>query len=67
MSTVTRKLMVMAMMAALSTGAFAQGKGGDKRLPPKEPVKVIDGKGGSNRPPPPPPPKPKDDGGKKKP
>jgi len=49
----------------VSTGAFAQGKGGDKR-PPKPPVKIIDGKGGSR--PQPPPQKPKDDrGGKKKP
>ena len=54
------------MMGALSTGAFAQGKGKDKR-PPKEPVKVIDGKGGSNRPPQPPPRPPKEDRGKKKP
>ena len=55
------------MMGALSTGAFAQGRDKDKR-PPKEPVKVIDGKGGSNRPPNPPPQKPKDDDrGKKKP
>ena len=68
MSKLTRKLLVVAMMGALSTGAFAQGRGKDKR-PPKEPVRVIDGKGGSNRPPPnPPPQKPKDDDrGKKRP
>ena len=68
MSKSIRKLLVVAMMAALSTGAFAQGKGKDKR-PPKEPVRVIDPKGGSNRPPQnPPPQKPKDDDrGKKKP
>ncbi len=55
------------MMGALSTGAFAQGKGKDKR-PPKEPVKVIDGKGGrDNRPPQPPPKPPKEDRGKKRP
>jgi hypothetical protein len=68
MSNLIRKLLVVVMMGALSTGAFAQGRGKDKR-PPKEPVKIRDGKGGSNRPPQPPPPqKPKDDrGGKKRP
>jgi hypothetical protein len=66
MSELIRKIVVVAMMGALSTGAFAQGKGKDKR-PPKEPVKVIDGKGGGSRPPNPPPQKPKDDRGKKKP
>ena len=66
MSNLTRKLLVVAMMGALSTGAFAQ-RGKDDKRPPKEPVKVIDGKGGTNRPPQPPP-KPKDDDrGKKKP
>lgn len=58
--------MLVVMMGILSTSAFAQDKGKEKR-PPKEPVKVIDGKGGgsgSNRPPQPPP-KPRDD--KKKP
>ena len=65
MSNLVRKLLVVAMMGALSTGAFAQRKGKDK--PPKEPVKVIDGKGGRNRPPQPPPQKPKDNRGKKKP
>lgn len=58
-------MVVVVMMGALSTGALAQ-KDRDKR-PPKEPVKVIDGKGGSNRPPQPPPRPPKDDRGKKKP
>jgi hypothetical protein len=66
MSELIRKIVVVAMMGALSTGAFAQGKGKDKR-PPKEPVKVIDGKGGSNRPPQRPPKPPKEQGGKKKP
>lgn len=54
-------LAAVVMIGVLSGGCFAQ-KGKDKR-PPKEPVKVIDGKGGSNKPPPPQ--KPKDD--KKKP
>jgi hypothetical protein len=68
MSNLVRKLLVVVMMGALSTGAFAQGKGRDKdKRAPKEPVKVIDGKGGSNRPPNPPPQKPKDNRGKKKP
>jgi hypothetical protein len=66
MSNLIRKLLVVVMMGALSTGAFAQGRGKDKR-PPKEPVKIRDGKGGSNRPPQPPPQKPKDDRGKKRP
>ena len=68
MSKLLQKFMVVVMMGALSIGAFAQdrGKGDDKR-PPKEPVKVIDGKGGSNRPPQPPPKPPKEDRGKKKP
>lgn len=68
MSKLVRNLLVVVMMGALSTGAFAQGKGKDKdKRPPKEPVKVIDGKGGSNRPPQPPPKPPKEQGGKKKP
>lgn len=58
--------MVVVMMGALSTGALAQKDRDKDKRPPKEPVKVIDGKGGSNRPPQPPP-RPKDDGGKKKP
>lgn len=68
MSKLIRKLLVVAMMGALSTGAFAQ-RGKDDKRPPKEPVKVIDGKGGggSNRPPQPPPKPPKDDRGKKRP
>ena len=61
-----REIMAALVITAMvSTGAFAQGKGGDKR-PPKPPVKIIDCKGGSR--PQPPPQKPKDDrGGKKKP
>ncbi|HZN09861.1 MAG TPA: hypothetical protein VFB65_23905 [Pyrinomonadaceae bacterium] len=67
MTKLIRKLLVVVMMGALSTGAFAQGKGKDKR-PPKEPVKVIDGKGGrDNRPSQPPPKPPKEDRGKKRP
>ena len=66
MSKLIRKLLVVATMGVLSTGAFAQDKGKGK-LPPKEPVKVIDGKGGSNRPPQPPPKPPKEDRGKKRP
>jgi len=64
-----RKLgVVVVMMAALSTGAFAQGRDKDKnKLPPKQPVRVIDGKGGSSRPPQPPPKPPKEDRGKKRP
>jgi hypothetical protein len=55
--------MVVAIMAFVSVGAFAQRRGQDKR-PPKEPEKVIDKKdrrppSNSNRP------KPRDD--KKKP
>ena len=50
MKKLVRNLVVMAMLAAVTVGAFAQkqGKGQDKR-PPKEPVKVIDRK--DNRPP----------------
>lgn len=65
MSKFLREIMAALVMAALlSTGAFAQGRGQDKR-PDKKPVKVIDGKGGGGRPQPPPQ-KPKDDGGGKK-
>ena len=60
-----RQIMVVAIMASVSVGAFAQrGRGQDKR-PPKDPAKVIDKKdtrrppSNSNRP------KPRDD--KKKP
>lgn len=60
-----RNLVVMAMLGVVSTGAFAQRKGDDKR-PPKEPGKVVTP---DKREPPPPPqnsnrPKPDD---KKKP
>jgi len=65
MSKLLQKIMVVMMMGIVSTSAFAQGKGRDKR-PVKEPVKVIEGKGGggSNRPPQPPQKPPKE---KKKP
>ena len=69
MSKFVKQLMAAVVMATLvSTGAFAQGRGQDKR-PDKKPVKVIDGKGGGGRPQQPPPQRPpKDDrGGKKKP
>ena len=67
MSKKLREIMAAVVMAALvSTGAFAQGRGKDKR-PDKKPVKVIDGKGGGSRPQNPPPKPPKDRGGKKKP
>ncbi|HEU4713516.1 MAG TPA: hypothetical protein VFS76_18245 [Pyrinomonadaceae bacterium] len=64
MSKLIRKLMVVVvMMGIVSTSAFAQGRGNDKR-PPKEKVKVIDAKGnggGRERPPQPPPQKPPKD------
>ena len=69
MSKLLREILAAVMITALvSTGAFAQGRGQDKR-PDKKPVKVIDGKGGGGRPQQPPPQRPpKDDrGGKKKP
>ena len=68
MSKKLREIMAAVVMAALvSTGAFAQGRGKDKR-PDKKPVKVIDGKGGGSRPQNPPQKRPKEDrGGKKKP
>ena len=51
MMKLVRQILVMAMLGVVSVGAFAQGKGGDKR-PKKETVKVItnDGKGGSKPP-----------------
>src|SRR5688572_32104477 len=49
-----------------SAGAFAQGKGGDKR-PPKPPAKVIEGKGSGRKPPRDQPKPPKEDRGKKRP
>lgn len=60
-----RQILVLAMIAFVSVGAFAQrGGGGQDKRPPKEPAKVIDKKdtrppSNSNRP------KPRDD--KKKP
>ncbi len=67
MSKFVKQLLAAVVMATLvSTGAFAQGRGQDKK-PEKKPVKIIDGKGGGGRPNPPPQ-KPKEDrGGKKKP
>lgn len=44
-------LLVTAMLGVVSTGAFAQKKGQDKR-PPKEPAKVITNDRKENRPPP---------------
>ena len=65
MSKFVKQLMAAVMMTVLvSTGAFAQGKGKDKR-PPKEPVKVIEGKGGGSKPPQPPPKPPKQDAKKR--
>jgi hypothetical protein len=64
MMKLVRQIMVVAMIAFVSVGAFGQrGRGGDKR-PPKEPAKVIDKKdnrppSNSNRP------KPRDDKNKK--
>jgi hypothetical protein len=51
MKKLVRELLVLAMLAVVSVGAFAQkqGQGQDKR-PDKVPVKVIDRK--DNRPPP---------------
>jgi hypothetical protein len=70
MSKFVRQILAAVVMATLvSTGAFAQGKGQDKK-PPKQPVKIIDGKGGGGgRPSNPPPQKPpkEDRGGKKRP
>jgi hypothetical protein len=51
MKKLIRKLMVLAMVGAMTAGAFGQGKpSGDKR-PPKDPGKVV-----SPKPQPPPPP-----------
>lgn len=68
MKLIQQILAAIVMTAVISTGAFAQGKGGDKR-PKKEPVRVIDGKGGNRPPPqqPKPPPKQDDRRGKKRP
>jgi hypothetical protein len=66
MSKKLREILAAVVMAALvSTGAFAQGRGKDKR-PDKKPAKVIDGKGGGSRPQNPPPKPPKEDRGRKK-
>jgi hypothetical protein len=47
-----RNLVVLAMLVVAATGAFAQGRGGDKgKRPPKEPAKVIENRK-ENRPPP---------------
>jgi hypothetical protein len=46
-----REFLVIAMIGAVSAGAFAQKKDRDKR-PPKEPVKVITNDRKDNRPPP---------------
>ena len=60
-------LAAVVMVALVSTGAIAQGRGQDKK-PEKKPVKIIDGKGGGGRPSNPPQKPPKEDrGGKKKP
>ena len=59
-------LAAMVMAAVVSTGAVAQGKGkGQDKRPPKDKVRVIEGKGGNK----PPPQRPKDDDrrGKKRP
>ncbi|HEY8228202.1 MAG TPA: hypothetical protein VIG25_23230 [Pyrinomonadaceae bacterium] len=53
MKKLIRELMVLGMLGVVAAGAFAQGKGGDKR-PPKEPGKVINPD--KRQPPPPPPP-----------
>jgi hypothetical protein len=45
-----RELLVIAMLAVVSVGAFAQRKDQDKR-PPKEPVKVITNDRKDQRPP----------------
>ena len=65
MSKLIQQMMAaLVMTAVVSAGAFAQGRGkGQDKRPPKPPVKIIDGKGGSK--PPPPPQKPPKD--KKKP
>ncbi len=64
MKLIQQILAAMVMTAVMSTGAFAQGKGGDKR-PKKDPVRVIDGKGG-NKPPPQQPKQPKQNDDRKK-
>ena len=67
MSKLVKKILAAVMMTALvSAGAFAQGKGKDKR-PPKPPEKIIEGKGGGSKPPREQPKPPKEDRGKKRP
>ena len=55
MSKLIQQMMAaLVMTAVVSAGAFAQGRGkGQDKRPPKPPVKIIDGKGGSKPPPPP--------------
>ena len=50
MMKLVRQIMVVAMMAFVSVGAFAQRRGQDKR-PPKAPSLFIDKKYKHNRPP----------------
>ncbi|MCA1577031.1 MAG: hypothetical protein LC794_06665 [Acidobacteria bacterium] len=55
-----RNLVVLAMLVVAATGAFAQGRGGDKgKRPPKEPAKVIENR--KENPPPPKNDRPKQD------
>ena len=53
MNKLVKKVLVVAMLGVMSSGAFGQkgGKDQDKR-PPKEPVKVITNDRKENRPPP---------------
>ena len=52
MTKFVRQLLVLAMLAVLSVGAFGQGRGrGQDKRPPKQPVKVIENPK-ENRPPP---------------
>ena len=46
----SRELLVIAMLATVSVGAFAQKRDQDKR-PPKEPVKVVTNDRKDQRPP----------------
>ncbi len=41
MTNLKRKIMALAMMAFVSAGAFAQGRGGDKRPPKKDNPRVV--------------------------
>ena len=68
MSKLVQKILAAVMMTTLvSAGAFAQGRGQDKQRPKKEPVKVIEGKGGGGKPPREQPKPPKEDRGKRRP